>query len=225
MKTIELFSGTGSFSKVAESKGHSILCVDKFEGLGRLDLQVDLENWDPVDQFNNFDLMWCSPPCTSFSVASLGHHWTGGKGVYIPKTDECKLGLRILENTIKVIAKTKPKYWVIENPRGVMRKVIDALFIKYGLVNVRRNTVTYCQYGDNRMKPTDLWCNFAWKTKPMCKNYKYDKEGDIIDKHCHHEGARRGARTGTQGLKDNKERSIIPPALFEELFNQVGAKR
>lgn len=74
------------------------------------------------------------------------------------------------------------------------------------------------------MKPTDLWCNFDWETKPMCKNYKYDSDGVIIHKHCHHEGARRGARTGTQGLKGNKERSEIPPALFEELFQELNGR-
>ena len=208
MKTVELFSGTGSFSKVAEAKGHEIFCIDKFEGLGRLDLQADLETWDPESL--EADFLWASPPCTTFSVASLGHHWKGGKQAYIPKTEKCKQGLRILENTIKIIAKVKPKYWVIENPRGVMRKVIDALFDKYGLADVRRNTVTYCQYGDNRMKPTDLWCNFDWETKPMCKN----------GSPCH-ESAPRGSKTGTQGLKNNKERSVIPPALFEEMFEQL----
>jgi len=221
MKTIELFSGTCSFSKVAKSKGHSIFCIDKFEGLGQLHLKTDLETWNPQSEFNNYDFIWASPPCTTFSVASLGHHWTGGKTAYIPKTEKCKQGLRILENTIKIIAQTKTKYWVIENPRGVMRKVINALFEKYDLTNITHNTITYCSYGDTRMKPTDLWCNFDWNTKPICKNYKYDLEGQIIHKHCHHESARRGAKTGTQGLKGNKERSVIPPKLFEELFNII----
>jgi site-specific DNA-cytosine methylase len=208
MKTIELFSGTGSFSKIAKEKGHNTFCIDKFKNLGQLDLQVDLETWDPGHI--KADFIWASPPCTTFSVASMGFHWTGGKGAYIPKTEKCKQGLRILENTIKIISIIKPKYFVIENPRGVMRKVIDDLFIKYNINNVIRKTVTYCQYGDNRMKPTDLWINFEWETKPMCKN----------GSPCH-VAAPRGSRTGTQGLKNNKERSVIPPALFEELFNQL----
>ena len=36
------------------------------------------------------------------------------------------------------------------------------------------DTVTYCQYGDTRMKPTDLWCSDSlfqqWTPRPMCKN-------------------------------------------------------
>ena len=54
-----------------------------------------------------------------------------------------------------------------------------------------RYTVTYCQYGDNRMKPTDIWTNHPCpKFKPPCKN------GDPC-----HVSAPRGSQTGTQGLK------------------------
>ena len=66
-----------------------------------------------------------------------------------------------------------------------------------------RFTVTYCQYGDTRMKPTDIWTNHPDpKFKPMCKN------GDSC-----HERAPRGAKTGTQGLKGAKDRSVIPHLL------------
>src|SRR3990167_3554246 len=51
-----------------------------------------------------------------------------------------------------------------ENPRGVLRKMP---FMK----DFIRHTVSYCQYGDNRMKPTDIWTNaLFWKPKPICKN-------------------------------------------------------
>ena len=52
----------------------------------------------------------------------------------------------------------------------------------------------------------------------MCRNYKYDKEGNIIDKHCHHESARRGSKTGTQGKKGSYERSKIPLELCNDLL-------
>ena len=55
----------------------------------------------------------------------------------------------------------------------------------------------------------------------MCRNYKYDKDGDIINKHCHHESARRGAKTGTQGRKGAYERSKIPIELINELLCAV----
>ena len=74
-----------------------------------------------------------------------------------------------------------------------------------------RKTVTYCQYGDTRMKPTDIWTNLeSWNPKPPCKN------GDTC-----HEPAPRGTRQGTQGLENAKERARIPPDLFKEIFNHI----
>ena len=88
-----------------------------------------------------------------------------------------------------------------------MRKVIDDVFKKYGVTDYRRITVSYCQYGDTRMKPTDIWINIPnWEGK-MCRN----------GASCH-VAAPRGSKTGTQGLKNAKERGVIPPALFEEIL-------
>ena len=61
-------------------------------------------------------------------------------------------------------------------------------------------TITYCQYGDIRMKPTDIWTNYENPNfKPPCKN------GDSC-----HIPAPRGAKTGTQGLDDSIDRARIP---------------
>ena len=145
------------------------------------------------------DVIWASPPCTTFSVASLGTHWGGGAGAYIPKTPECIIGLKIMARTKGIILQLKPKYWFIENPRGVMRKVID--------LDAYRKTVTYCQYGDHRMKPTDIWTNCgSWIPRPVCKN----------GAPCH-EAAPRGSKTGTQGLKGARARGVIPAALCEQI--------
>lgn len=72
-----------------------------------------------------------------------------------------------------------------------------------------RYTVTYCQYGDNRMKPTDIWTNHPNpQFKPMCR------KGDPC-----HVRAPRGSRTGTQGLKGSVERSRIPKELCEHIVD------
>ena len=95
---------------------------------------------------------------------------------------------------------------------------------------MNRATVWYCKYGDIRAKPTDIFSNNiydsfnlnGWKPRAICRNFKYDKEtGEIIDKHCHHESARRGAKTGTQGLKGNYERSKVPKELCEDILIQT----
>lgn len=69
--------------------------------------------------------------------------------------------------------------------------------------NLPRYTITYCQYGDTRMKHTDIWTNHPDpQFKPMCHN------GDPC-----HQPAPRGSKTGTQGLKGAVERSVIPEKL------------
>lgn len=56
-----------------------------------------------------------------------------------------------------------------------------------------------------RMKPSDLWCNHPDPNfKPPCKN------GDPC-----HVASPRGSRTGTQGMKNSIDRSVIPPQLCE----------
>lgn len=73
--------------------------------------------------------------------------------------------------------------------------------------DIPRYTITYCQYGDKRMKPTDIWTNHPNpQFKPMCKN------GDKC-----HVPAPRGSKTGTQGLKGSIERSRIPQQLCEHI--------
>lgn len=72
-----------------------------------------------------------------------------------------------------------------------------------------RYTVTYCQYGDTRMKPTDIWTNHPNpQFKPPCKN------GDKC-----HVPAPRGSQTGTQALKNNIERSKIPVLFCKHIVD------
>ena len=198
MKILELFSGTESFSKVARERGHECLTIDNNE-MFKPNIVMDILNFNEKKFQFKPDVIWASPPCTSFSVASIGSSWCGD---YCPKRVETALGMAYVLKTLKIIKELKPKFWFIENPRGVMRKMafMDGL---------KRNTVTYCQYGDTRMKPTDIWTNCeSWKPRPMCKN------GDPC-----HIAAPRGSRTGTQGLKGNMERSIVPPELCKEILN------
>jgi hypothetical protein len=200
VNVLELFAGSRSVGKQAEKLGMIVFSSDliEFEGINYpvsiLDFDVNKVPFQP-------DIIWASPPCTSFSVASIGHHWTGGKGAYIPKTDGARLGLELVKKTIEIINHFQPTYWFMENPRGVLRK----LPVVQGL---KKNTVTYCQYGDERMKPTDIWTNSdVWIPRPMCKN------GDPC-----HVAAPRGSRTGTQGRSNAYERSKIPDELCNEIL-------
>jgi len=205
MRVLELFAGSRSIGKEAEKLNHKVFSSD-VEQFGGIDYVEDILKFDYKKVPFIPDMIWASPPCTGFSVAAIGHHWTGGKGAYIPNTDTARLGIKLAKKTISIInhyKKLNPNLiWYIENPRGLMRKMdfMEKLPI--------RHTVTYCQYGDDRMKPTDIWTNNEnWAPKPMCKN----------GAPCH-VAAPRGSRTGTQGLKGAYNRSKIPAKLCKEVL-------
>jgi len=199
MDVLELFSGTASFSEMAKKRGHNTFTVDIDSGFNP-DCCCSVLDFDIDDQFP--DVIWASPPCQCFSVASIGTHWTGGKEAYIPKTDKAKESIKLVKKTVDIIEHLQPKYFFIENPRGVLRKL--------GLIPYPLKTCCYCQYGDTRMKPTDIWTNLEGWVPKMCHNGSKD-----------HEEARRGAKTGTQGLKGSVDRSRVPMDLCNELLDVV----
>lgn len=200
MKLLELFAGSRSVGKIAEQMDFDVFSSD-INDFENIDYKVDILNFDYSIVPFNPDIIWASPPCTGFSVAALGHHWTGGKNAYIPATHTAKLGIEIAKKTIQIIDYFKPKYFFIENPRGLLRKMDF-------MQNFTRHTITYCQYGDDRMKPTDIWTNSQqWIPKKPCKN------GDKC-----HVAAPRGSKTGTQGRKNAYERSKIPETLCWEIL-------
>ena len=200
MKLLELFAGSRSVGKVAERMGMKVISSDinNFENISYVKniLEFDFNELDFKP-----DIIWASPPCTAFSVAAMGHHWGGGYEAYIPKTESALLGIQIAKKTLEIIEYYKPKYFFIENPRGLLRKMDF-------MQKLPRKTISYCQYGDSRMKPTDIWTNnWLWIPRPICKN------GDAC-----HESAPRGSRTGTQGLSNAYERSKIPNLLCYEIL-------
>jgi hypothetical protein len=200
MNTIELFAGTGSFSKVARLLEHQTFTTD-YEEIDGQDLVADIRDLTTTDFPYRPDILWASPPCEGFSVAAIGKNWNHDN---TPKTDSARRSVELVQHTVRLIKELQPTWWFIENPRGKLRKLdlIDAPFM---------HTVTYCQYGDTRMKPTDIWTNAHWWTpRPVCKN----------GMPCH-VAAPRGSSTGTQGIKGYKDRSRIPAALFEEILSQM----
>lgn len=201
LNTVELFAGTRSFSKVASKLGYNIFTTDYLEIDGQ-NLVSDIKELSHKNFPYQPDILWASPPCEGFSVASIGRNWGGGYRAYEPKSSSALRSISLVKEALRLIKELKPKYYFIENPRGVLRK-LDLLS------HIPRYSVTYCQYGDTRMKPTDIWTNFPFKPRKMCKN------GD----RCH-VPAPRGSKTGTQGIKGYKDRSRIPEQLFIDIFEQ-----
>jgi len=205
MKILELFSGTESFSKVAKARGHDVFTIDVDRSFNP-DLCKDILEVSREDIPFKPDVIWASPPCTTFSDASIRHYWKEG----YPKNHKTFIGLAIISKTIELIKELEPKFFFIENPRGMLRK-------QKLMEQLKRDTVTYCQYGHTVQKPTDIWNNcFSWKPRPMCKP----------GADCH-ERASRSSRNGVQGINNSfsnlgsagkVQRAIVPEELCLEII-------
>ena len=220
LKILELFAGSRSIGKAAEKRGHNIFSVDvkPFDGI---DLVQDIEFLRAEQIPFKPDVVWASPPCTTYSIAGIGHHRDMGK----PKSEFAAKSDRLVENTLRLIKEYGSMYF-IENPRGYMRKM-------WFMQGLPRTTVWYCKYGDNAAKPTDIWSNNirslfnpeGWIPRPQCFNG---------NRKCHHDKQPRGYAAkvaanaigkGTQGKKDNYERSKIPHELCIEILMSAEASK
>lgn len=213
MKVLELFAGTRSISKAFEKRGYQTYSVEWNKDFENITLYEDINNLTAEKIIELCDgvpnVIWASPDCTTYSIAGISHHRKKNNetGNLDPISDYAKFCDKTNKHVLDLIRELKPKYYFIENPRGGLRKMD---FMK----ELPRYTITYCQYGDTRMKPTDIWTNHPNpKFKPVCKN------GDSC-----HEAAPRGSQTGTQGIKGARERAIIPEALCEHIVDICGGE-
>ena len=204
-KVLELFAGSRSIGNKAESLGMEVFSVD-WQPFEKINWVGDVQDMKLSDVPFIPDLIWASPDCTTYTIAAISKHRTGTE----PKSDYAKKCDMVNQHFISLI-----KQWLtinpnmvffIENPRGMLRKMP-------WMQEFKRHTIWYCQYGDERAKPTDIWTNSdKWVPKPVCHNG---------NKECHHAPAPRGSKTGTQGRKGSYERSKIPEKLCYEVLESL----
>ena len=167
---------------------------------------IDIEEMKLCDVPFIPDVVWASPDCTTYSIAAISTHRNG----VVPKTPYAQKCDRVNQHFIDLIKKwlefNPHLVFFIENPRGMLRKMPF-------MQGFKRHTIWYCQYGDARAKPTDIWTNSTnWIPRPVCRNG---------NKACHHQPAPRGSKTGTQGKKNSYERSQIPSELCFEILKSI----
>ena len=204
MIVLELFAGTRCISKAFEKHGHQTYSVEWSKDFENIDLYEDVNNLTPEIIYKlcngKPDIIWASPDCTTYSVAGIRfHRRKNSAGLLEPISEYAKFCDRTNKHLVNLIKTVNPKLYFIENPRAGLRKMPF-------MQDMPRYTVTYCQYGDKRMKPTDIWTNHPHPDfKPICKN----------DDSCHEPAPRGEWRTGTLGLRNKVLRSKIPEELCD----------
>jgi len=195
LKVLDLFSGLNGWGDPWKDRGHDVFSIDNDPRFGA-DLVKDMFEVELVDIPWQPDVILASPPCTHFTVMRIGANWNHD---HTPKTDGARESLRLVKRTLWLIEELEPKFWVIENPRGKLRKLSP-------MTMYDRRTVTYCHYGEARMKPTDLWSN-RWHRLPSLELREPCSNGAPC-----HTAAPRGSRTATQGM-ESADAAKVPHLL------------
>ena len=148
------------------------------------------------------DIILASPPCEGFSRLRYAFNWkTDEVGQLKAISVKSRLGIKMLQKTLSLIRELQPTYFIIENPVGKMRHMPE-------LADLERRTVTYCQYGSEAQKPTDLWGVFppSLILRPPCK----------AGSSCHTSAA--GSEKGAiVRANDAAARAFVPYGLSEEV--------
>lgn len=205
---VDLFCGEKSIDKVAvlydyecftvdiDKQFNPTLCGDILDESIQDQIQVQLEKASVV---------WMSPDCRRWSLSAGNTYWTKYR---MPKTLEVLDSIKMMLycRYVADYCVKHGKIFFIENPNGRVVWILDNRYLK---------RVWYYQYGDTRAKPTNIWTNLDITFKTCSNSNKY----------CNHERAVRGSKTGTQGLKGSKERSVIPAELFHHIFRTISPQK
>ena len=136
MKVLDLFCGQGGWSRAFAEAGHDCYGIDvRNLGYPYHFLKADLNDWEP-DQ--HYDVILASPPCNHFS--KVNQNWNG-------KNNNTK-GLDLVWRCFALIAQIKPKYWVIENVKGLSEFIDKPTdIVRYGKTKSHKEAYLWTNLG------------------------------------------------------------------------------
>jgi len=220
MKVLELFSGTHSVGKCCEELGWETLSVDID---GRADINMSILEWDyKVYKKDEFDIIWASPPCSTFSALQYSHIGRMRNGKVFTKEqleeDMKTKGDPLILKALEIIKYFNPTLWFIENPDTGRMK--SRPFMK----DIPFYIVDYCMYSDwGYRKRTRIWTNKKdWNAlkcdgKGTCGNMiDNPKQTNLINsKYMRH---KKDVCIDNAGYNRMDMRYRIPPDLIYSLF-------
>lgn len=167
LKCVDLFSGLGGFSESMLQRGWELTRFDFDDSFSHIPNTkiANVLDLTPDDLPSDPDLILASPPCTHFSTAAGWRYWKGGF-----MAPEVKESIELVKYTLDLIYKIDPEYWVLENPRGMLRRVIGLPVI----------TTFWGSWGMPYLKPTDLWGKLPaidWPSYPKLEPLRESTHG------------------------------------------------
>lgn len=205
---LELYKGTGSFSKVSEKMGFHVISLDIIEKY-KPTILMDILQWDYKTYFqkNNIekvDIITASIPCNSFSTLGVNLRKMRDPVTMKPLNNNkiAILGDKLVAKTVEIINYCKSKNpnlrFLIENPHGFLFR--HRLIKKY-----KRTPTRYSLYDHIFDKLTDFFHNFDNLVLRNIKTHKRSKRKRLriyIDK------------------TTIEQRYSIPNRLIKDIFKQ-----
>jgi len=179
---LDLCGGTGSWSKPYRNAGYDVRLITLPE--------YDVLTYCPPD--NVYGIL-AAPPCNQFSIAR-GH-----------KTErDIAGGLCIVEACLKIIWQSKPKFWALENPVGILRKFLGKPPLTFEPLD----------FGEDYTKKTDLW---GYYNKPKLTRIEQSEQSKIYQRinHMHKPPSAKEYPGTTRAAR----RAITPKGFAEAFYN------
>jgi len=176
---MKAFSGcteTGSELIYFKECGHDVTTL----GLKGTDIVCDIRDFHTTDHYN---FMIFHPPCTEFSKANYR----------LGKFKDRRPDMTIVNACLRIIEESRPDYWILENPVGMLRHII-------GMPTL---TINYGEFGHYCKKPTDLWSNML--DMELLKSTNWIKNSSDFDR----------------GPSSSKKRSMLPYDLSKAFCLEV----
>lgn len=175
---LSLFDYSGNWSRPYRDAGYQVIQFDLKCGHDVRLLRVD----DFPDTVHG---VLSAPPCTHF--AGSGARWWSAKG------EKALLeGLALIDAVYRIVAVTRPVWWVLENPIGRLNHYIGKPAMYFNP----------CDYGDPYTKKTALWGQF---NTALPKTPVLPTEGSKMHRL-------------PPGEKRQELRSITPPGFAKAFF-------
>jgi len=194
MRVIDLFSGLGGFSEGFIERDHKVIRYDndkRFSDIPKTKI-IDIME---LDRLPKADVILASPPCNCFSRMTIRYYWERKK----PKNDKAKFAVSLVKKTLQLIHEAKPKFYVIENPIGMMIHVLGKPQVLTWWASWYSAKDEGIPLDEPPLKETYLWGRLPsmnWPPKPTVYAKINRKSKD--------------RQKGVQGIKDSAISAKIP---------------